>query len=70
MIVLPEKKIATIDQMDAGMDLLRTVWLALQERGSLDDTMLDAVANTLNDAINTLGPVREAVNKAHGEDRI
>ncbi|AID29566.1 hypothetical protein ACVILI_003448 [Mesorhizobium sp. USDA 4775] len=64
-ITLPGQNIAAIDQMDAGIDLLRTAWLALHSRDLLDDTMTDAIANTLNDAINTLRPVREAVNSAH-----
>ncbi|MER8844018.1 MULTISPECIES: hypothetical protein [Mesorhizobium] len=68
-ITLPERDIAAIDQMDAGMDLLRTAWLALHTRDLLDDTMTDAIANTLNDAINTLRLVREAVNKAHHGER-
>ncbi len=66
MITLPSKTLAAVDQMDAGMDLLRAAWLALHARDLLDEKMLDAVANTLNDAISTLEPVRATVNAAHG----
>jgi len=66
-VTLPETNIAAIDQMDVGLDLLRTEWLALHARPLLTDTMTDAIANTLNDAINTLEAVREAIDKGHGE---
>jgi hypothetical protein len=48
------------------MDLLRCAWVALHAGETLDNTLLDAITNTLNDAINKLEPVREAVNRGHG----
>jgi hypothetical protein len=61
---------AAIDQMDQGMDTLRTVWVALHSQDLLTDDMVDALASTLENAINTLALVREKVNAAHGDDRI
>ncbi len=44
--------------MDAGLDLLRVSWAALHAGELLTENMIEAVANTLNDAINKLDPVR------------
>ncbi|PSJ57403.1 hypothetical protein C7I85_22730 [Mesorhizobium soli] len=62
--------VAPIDQMDEGMDMLRTCWAALQDMSVLDDKMVLSIRCTLAVAIETLKPVRETVNKAHGEGRI
>lgn len=70
MIILPAQKKHAIDQMDEGMDILRTVWCALHARQNLAEAEMDALANTLNTAILVLEPVREAINVAHGESAI
>lgn len=57
---------ALIDQMDGGMDKLRTVWLALQAVGHLDEEALGAISATLDSAIEGLKPVRDAIGAAHG----
>ena len=64
---IPPLDIAAIDAMDQGMDLLRVVWLALHSRDLLTEEMIDACANTLNDAVTKLVPVREALHQEHGQ---
>jgi hypothetical protein len=48
--------------MDAGLDLLRVALAALHASKLLTEEMIEAVANTLNDAINKLDPVRAELN--------
>ena len=67
MIISTGENIEAIDQMDHALDELRTVWAALHARDLLTDELMEAATNTLNDAILKLEPVREAVNKAHGD---
>lgn len=69
-ITLPERREPVIDQMDLGMNLLHTAWLALMNAGWCDDNGVERACATLDHAISTLTAVREAVNKAHGEGRI
>jgi hypothetical protein len=66
MIVQATRMVAAIDEMDAGLDKLRTAWLALHARALLTDEAVEAIANILNEAINTLEPVREELNAIHG----
>ncbi|WP_378944296.1 hypothetical protein [Mesorhizobium sp. ANAO-SY3R2] len=66
MITLPAKNIAAVDQMDEGMDTLRTCWSALQDMSVLDDEMILSVRCTLAVAIETLKPVRAMLNGEGG----
>ncbi|MEJ0092574.1 MAG: hypothetical protein WDN46_12550 [Methylocella sp.] len=60
-----------IDQIDAGLDLLNTAFLALMaDRGFLDDDAISSVAATLQHAMNRLGPIREKINDEHGRDTL
>ncbi|WP_420959323.1 hypothetical protein [Brucella sp. IR073] len=63
-IIIPPKTRAPIDQMDQGMDLLRTVLAALQDQSFLDRTILQALTGVVFTAIETLEPVRAALNNA------
>jgi hypothetical protein len=66
VIVVPQRSVATIDQMDAAMDLLRVVSLALQGAEDPAAELVEAIANTLDEAINKLESVRAELNAKHG----
>lgn len=66
MITLPAKTIAPVDQMDEGMDMLRTCWAGLQDMTILDDKMILSIRCTLDHAIETLQPVRAMLNRDGG----
>lgn len=53
-----------IDQMDMGMDLLRTVHAGMQDHTFLDRDTLHALNGTMFVAIDILQPVRDVLNKA------
>lgn len=42
------------DDLDRGLDLARTVWLALHVKALLTEETIKALANTLSDAISVL----------------
>lgn len=56
--------VATIDQMDTALDLLRTAETAMYADLMLDEETLTAIRGTIGRALKTLAPVREAVNMA------
>lgn len=57
---------APIDQMDVGISLVKTAWLAMQDTGWVDDEALMAISETLELALRTLKPVRALLNEQHG----
>lgn len=56
--------VATIDQMDTALDLLRTAETAMYADLMLDGETLVAIRGTIGRALMALAPVREAVNMA------
>ncbi len=63
-ITVPARTELPIDQMDIGMDLLRTVHAGLQDHTFLDRDVLLAMSGTMFVAIDILQPVRNVLNKA------
>lgn len=59
-------KPSLIDQMDAGMDIMRTVRMALMSEW-FDPKELLSIAGTMTRGIEALEPVREAINEEHGK---
>ena len=59
-------KPAPIDQMDVGISLVKTAWLAMQDTGWVDADALMAISETLELALSILKPVREMINEQHG----
>lgn len=52
-----------IDQMDAGLDLVKTARIALAADGFFDTDGIMAIAATLDRAIKDLGVLREHLNR-------
>jgi len=63
-ITTPSQTRPPIDQMDMGMDLLRTVHAGMQDLTFLDRDALLALNGTMFVAIDILQPVRDVLNKA------
>lgn len=61
-IIIPAKTILPIDQMDRGMDLLEIVLAALQDHTFIDRGTLRSLSGVMFAAIETLAPVRDAIN--------
>jgi hypothetical protein len=66
VMVRAARSVAAIDEMDRGLDKLRTAWLALHARDLLTDEAVEAIADIVNEAINALEPVREELKAIHG----
>lgn len=69
-ITIPARSAAAIDEIDAAIDLFRTAYNALTTEGGLIEQDVEAIASTIYVGLSIIAPVRAAVNKAHGEDRI
>lgn len=70
MISLPDINVPAqtrlpVDQMDIGLELLRTVHAGLQDHTFIDNNTLLAFSGTLFVALEALAPVRDVLNKAN-----
>lgn len=63
-ITTPSQTRLPVDQMDMGMDLLRTVHAGMQDHTFLYRDALIALSGTMFVAIDILQPVRDVLNKA------
>ena len=52
-----------IDQMDTGLDFLRTAATALRADGWVDAETIEAIRNTIDKGIAALAPVRDLINE-------
>jgi len=66
-INVPARTRLPVDQMEMGLDLLRTVHAALQDHTFIDNDTLLALSGTMFVAFDVLGPVHSLLNKAHRE---
>lgn len=66
-VTIPAKNRLPIDQMEMGLDLLRTVHAGLQDHTFIDRDVLLAFSGTMFVALDVLEPVRDVLNKAHRE---
>lgn len=66
-IAIPARTRLPVDQMEMGLDLLRTVHAALQDHTFIDRDTLLALSGTMFLAFDVLGPVHSLLNKAHRE---
>lgn len=56
--------VAHIDQMDASMDMLKTVEAALSAEAWLDADVLESIRNVVSRSLRGLASVRNAINAA------
>ncbi|MGN7960515.1 hypothetical protein [Brucella sp. 22210] len=66
-IYVPAQTRLPVDQMDIGLDLLRTVHAGLQDHTFIDNDTLLALSKTMFVALEALAPVRDVLNKANRE---
>ncbi|ERT78121.1 hypothetical protein P052_01151 [Brucella melitensis 02-7258] len=67
-ITVPAVTRLPVDQMEMGLDLLRTVHAALQDHNTfIDCDTLLALSGTMFVALDALGPVHSLLSKAHRE---
>ncbi|WP_273792126.1 hypothetical protein [Brucella anthropi] len=67
-VITPVKSSLPIDQMQMGLDLLRTVHAALQDHTFVDGGILTALSGTMFTALEILEPVRDILNAAEREE--
>lgn len=56
------RDVRTADRLNAEVDHLRAIWLALHANGLLAEDMVEALANTLSDSIQRISEVADTAS--------
>lgn len=60
---------ATIDEMDRGIDLVRVALMALRSNEWSDTETIESIRNTIDQGLSALAPVRQILNEHGTVDR-